>query len=353
MSARILLRGLLAFVAVLLALVACGDDATVSTTGTVVVSATFSSVVPTGAIDTVTVTASRETPKHEEITAKLTKTNGVWTTTIGNLGIENGSSVWSFKGQAFHSKNPSLILFRGQVDNVQIGTFNFGLVVLVLKEVAPPPNFANSAPVIDALSLSTNFPRAGQDLTLSAAAHDADNDALTVQWTVTGPASELGSPAALTTSWRPSAPGAYDVALTVTDTKGAQDGANFTINVGDTVPDAGAPAPTGEAGVTIAVNLWPRFTSFVATNTLLAPAADTTTLTVETSDPDGDAMTYDWSSDCGGAFGDGTTTRTWTGGGHVPGSDCTFHVVVHDGRGGSNHGTLTLHVGTLPTVQHP
>jgi hypothetical protein len=63
------------------------------------------------------------------------------------------------------------------------------------------------------------------------------------------------------------------------------------------------------------------------------------------SDPDGDALRYAWSDDCGGTFGDVTSlTPEWTAP-NTPGAKCVLTLAVEEVDGlGQNDATFTLHV---------
>src|SRR5207244_9486669 len=84
-------------------------------------------------------------------------------------------------------------------------------------------------------------------------------------------------------------------------------------------------------------------------------AGDSTTLSAAASDPDGDPLSYSWSSDCAGSFDDASRATPKFTLASVPASQaCTFTVDVLDGAGGSNHGNLTISAaGPAPVAYGP
>jgi Regulator of chromosome condensation (RCC1) repeat len=58
---------------------------------------------------------------------------------------------------------------------------------------------------------------------------------------------------------------------------------------------------TGNAGVTVNLDSYPVITALTANPAQIVPG-ETTTLSVMATDPDGDALTYAWSTPCPGTF---------------------------------------------------
>jgi hypothetical protein len=79
------------------------------------------------------------------------------------------------------------------------------------------------------------------------------------------------------------------------------------------------------------------------------PPAGTCQIVCDATDPDGDALSYNWSYNFGGLAGDGATV-TWT----APNSEGSYNVTVAvtDGRGGEATGELTIdvRVNRPPTI---
>ena len=105
----------------------------------------------------------------------------------------------------------------------------------------------------------------------------------------------------------------------------------------------------GRAAVEVDFNTWPEVDEVNADPTRLN-VNETTNMTVDASDNDGDTLSYAWADnggDCAGAFNDvNAQNPTWTAPGTLPGAEvCILTVTVTDGRGGTNTGELTINMG--------
>lgn len=110
---------------------------------------------------------------------------------------------------------------------------------------------------------------------------------------------------------------------------------------------AGANA-TGNAGVTVNLDSYPVITALTANPAQIVPG-ETTTLSVMATDPDGDALTYAWSTPCPGTFSalDSATT-SFTLSASATNLSCDFQLVVTDGNfadGRPKGGVITNHLG--------
>jgi hypothetical protein len=103
-------------------------------------------------------------------------------------------------------------------DVVPAGTAS---VALMLDPAAGPIPWFNSAPVIDSLTASAAQVRAGETVTLQAAAHDVDlGDLVGYAWAASCGAFDL--PASALVSWvAPFGPGSCRITITVSDGLGA------------------------------------------------------------------------------------------------------------------------------------
>jgi hypothetical protein len=165
------------------------------------------------------------------------------------------------------------------------------MVAIVLSQATTGNPYQNNAPVIDYVSASETLVKPGASVRLGASAHDPDpTDTVGYAWVAT--CGTIANPAAATVEWiAPAAPGSCQVSVSVTDNRGASVAAYLVIEVGST---------TGDVVVTVTggTNVAPVITGMAAQVTY----GDLTTgnLLVNAMDPDGDAMTFVWSSDCTG-----------------------------------------------------
>jgi hypothetical protein len=229
------------------------------------------------------------------------------------------------------------ILYKGSASPVAIVAKQTTSVIINLLQVDPSTPFENSAPVIDALVISSTNVAPGDVVTLTVTVHDPDaGDTLSYAWTTTG--GSFANPSATTTTWTaPSSVGSYDLAIAVSDNHGASVSAKTTVQVNSTV---GA----GNADVTLKFDNSPVVTG-LASNPGYVQAGVPTALTAQASDPDGDALTYAWSSNVAGTFTGGTSTNSFTLSAGGSATSVTLTLTVKDGQNLAGVGTLTLPVG--------
>jgi hypothetical protein len=205
--------------------------------------------------------------------------------------------------------------------------FNFGLVkaakkvgdkvdekVLAKKNEAVPitvPVIANSSPAISSVMASPISISTGAISVVTCAASDIDGDTLTYIWSA---ASGTVSGAGATINWTaPSSSGTYIINVTVSDGHGesVQSSTNVVVTKLNNPPQISSISP------------WYQ-------STFLTSAVST--ITVNASDADNDALTYVWAAASGTISGSGATVH-WT----PPASPGTYTigVTVSDGQGGS------------------
>jgi hypothetical protein len=106
----------------------------------------------------------------------------------------------------------------------------------------------------------------------------------------------------------------------------------------------------GSADVTITFNHAPRVTNMLSDLGRL-DIGDRAQLGVVADDLDGDRLTYAWETKCEGTFDyPASPSPTFTLAAIPPSGSCDLVVRVADGRGGENHGTLTLAAAAPPQV---
>ena len=217
------------------------------------------------------------------------------------LVASNGVSV-SFRGPNFpdHSRTDSASPYQFYpVDSIYNLILSFATTVHGLTDKSVTVllwDGTNSHPVVTAAAADSII-GANTSVQLTGTATDPDPppDTLSLQWTATPDIGTFSNPNSLSTVW--TAPGPTDndrpVTLTLTATE----------------PDENL---TGSASVTVTVrgNQPPIVTAEADQTTV--DVGDTVNLTATATDPEGESMTYSWTSDIGGAFGSPTVlTTTW------------------------------------------
>ncbi len=249
---------------------------------------------------------------------------------------------YSFTASATDNSTPPVEIYHGSVTQQVIQKNSTANIVINMNQVAAVAPLSKEAPWIDALTASSLLAGYGDSISLKALAHDPDagqTAQLTFAWSATcGSVSgnvvtagnETTPSVANAVFTAPSADSACVVTLTVTDPTGLGNTASFAI----TVADANA---TGNGKITAYLDTYPVIASLNANPAQLVPGA-TTSLTVLASDPDGDALTYAWSTPCPGAFSSAdASTTTFTLATAATNTSCDFTVVVTDGNFPDGH----------------
>jgi N-acetylneuraminic acid mutarotase len=326
--------------ALCLALLAgCSASSSSSTTGSAQFAVSVPQALSSSSVSRVSVTASAA--DFPSFSVDLVSSNGVWGGLLGN--IPAGSNR-TFVAQAFDSSGT--LRFQGQTSGVSISANQTTAVALTLQELAPPPPYANEAPVIDSLVASTTSVQTGSSLSLTATVHDPNSgDTLSLAWTGSG--GTFSAPAAATTNWTaPASTGVQTLTLTVTDSQGAAVSVSLTVNVV-------SGASTGNAALNVSFNLWPVVSKVSASLNRL-DAGQSTAVSTLASDADGDALSYQWTATCPGTW----TNAASSAASFVPSSipagvcnNCRLTVTVQDGRGGQTTGSLNLCVASSSTAR--
>ncbi|WP_224360766.1 Kelch repeat-containing protein [Hyalangium versicolor] len=285
----------------------------------------------------VTVSAADMSP----LVVELAKSNDSWGGLIGN--IPAGSNR-AFLAEAFDSSNTKR--FQGQASSITITANQTTAVAITLQEIAPPPPYANEAPVIDSLVASSTSVQTGASLSLTATVHDPNaGDTFTLAWTGTG--GTFSAPSASSTSWTaPSSVGVQTLTLTVTDSQGAAVFVSLAVNVVSGVS-------TGNAAVNISFNLFPVVSKVSASLNRL-DAGQSTSVSATASDADSDTLSYQWAATCPGTWTNATSSSASFVPSSVPAStcnNCQLTVTVQDGRGGHTTGSLNLCVASSSTTR--
>ncbi len=285
----------------------------------------------------VTVTAADMSPR----TTTLERTGSTWSGTLHKIPA---GTQRTFTAEAFNASGTRL--YAGQATPVTILAEQTTVVSITLQQVQPPPSFENAAPLITSLTATPGTVAPGESLSLNATARDANAaDTLTYAWTAS--AGSFASASSPSTTWTaPAVGGPVTLTFTVTDNHGASATVSFTLTV----------TSGGSTQVEVQFNTWPQVSRVVATPTPVEPG-ETTTAVATASDSDGDALQYQWSASCAGTWADATSATARFTPTALPAGDtcpnCALTVRAQDGRGGQATGTLSICVGSKPTVQFP
>ncbi len=268
----------------------------------------------------------------------------------GNLPVGAG---YTFTASAVNGATPSVELYHGAVTNQVIQKNATANIIIDMNQVAPAVGYSNQAPLLDAVSVSSFRASHGDTIALKAAAHDPDageTALLTFIWaaacgSIGFETATAGSDAAPSVSdaifTAPNLNSSCVITLTVTDPHGLSSVASFAIAVSDA--DA-----TGNANVTVNLDSYPVITALTANPAQIVPG-ETTILSVMATDPDGDALTYAWSTPCPGTFSaPDSATTSFTLSASATNLSCDFQSVVTDGNfadGRPKGGVITNHLG--------
>lgn len=275
------------------------------------------------------------------ITAELVRNGTAWEGTLQN--IPAGADRY-FTATAYDASGAGI--YKGRAGPITIATGNVVSVAIVLQQTNPQPPFENVAPIIESLVASSNPVQPGATITLMARAFDPNpQDVLSYTWSVSG--GSLGSPTAVQTSWTaPTTEGVQRIILEVKDSRGA----STTMSLDITVQSG---TSVGGAQVSTSFNTWPSISTMTGYPSPLVPGS-ASKLFVSASDGDGDFLSFSWSSSCPGGFDNPNSPQPMFTLFDSASTSCTFRVLVLDGRGGQQTGSLTLHVrGSTPPPNQP
>ncbi|HIE16823.1 MAG TPA: PKD domain-containing protein [Dehalococcoidia bacterium] len=179
----------------------------------------------------------------------------------------------------------------------------------------------NQPPVVSNLTVAQTQVYPSESVQVQCIASDPDGDPLKFSWSCTG--GEF-SGAGASVIWRaPARYGTYAVTVTVGDGRGGSTEASVNIAVGANQP--------------------PVISSLAATSSVVVRGGSTI-ITCTASDPDGDEVSYSWSTSGGSITGVGNKV-TWM----APDKAGNFNitVIVSDGKGGETIGNVVVVVSAV------
>jgi hypothetical protein len=196
---------------------------------------------------------------------------------------------------------------------------------LTLLPVDPPPGYNVKAPRIDLVNISPQQVAPGDPVGLEVFAHDPEPAGpLTYVWTPASPGTFSDRNSAATTWTAPPEEGFYNLTITVIDMEFLLDHFTIMIEVDDKYGN-------GNVDIELGTNDFPVIYSMLADPTRI-DKGESTQLSVDATDPDGDTITYLWTSDLDGTFDDNTiATPIFTIDAGVEYGPCVLTVEVSDG----------------------
>ena len=200
-------------------------------------------------------------------------------------------------------------------------------VAIVLFVASSCTTSTNNQPIITSLEPDPEWATPSGSLQVVCTASDPDGDELSYNWSAS--AGEVTGDGDTVTWVAPPSEGSYSVAVVVTDGRGGE--------VMDYV------------AITVRTNNPPTIASLTADAEWTTPSG-TLQVTCTASDPDGDELSYEWSTSGGDISGTGSVA-SWSAPQEVGTYSVT--VVVRDGYGSSATGLLTVSVltGQPPIIE--
>ena len=285
--------------------------------------------------------------------------DGSWRGLLSHIPVGGGRS---FIAKAYDSVDRTHRIYSGSLANVDISAQSTADVLIVLQEDGAIPVFTNHAPVVDGVTVSAISVGFGDRVPFTVTAHDEDpGETATLAFSPFATCGVFALPTVTTdvsghrvwsTLWTaPTFDANCALRVDVADVHGAGAAANATIKVS-------AAGNTGGGRIGTVVESYPIVTNIILTPvapaTVLAPGGGAI-LTLLATEPDGQPMTFAWSSDCTGSFGDNTAqSPAFTLAAGSTSTHCTFTVLVtgpiRTGSDGvskalSTTGSLTVNVG--------
>jgi hypothetical protein len=290
-------------------------------------------------IDRVDVTIHSTAGTYADIVKTLNYNAGAntWSGLIG--GIPPGPATVS--ATAYDLTNHPLISSNAAAVTITSG--GVATANLFLQGGAGNP-FQNDAPVFESVVIIPGEASPGGTVSITGHATDLDNDPLTFSASATaGSVSISGAGGAFTATFTaPASEGIVTITLVVSDGRGGTSRVFFPVRV--------RKAP-GAVKVNVSFSAAPEITE-MSGNPLPLEIGIASTFTVSASDPQGEALSYAWASDCPGTWLNQTSASDarFTLG-QTDLTTCAMSVTVTSASGSTNNGTFVVPVG-MAAVNH-
>ncbi|PIU23234.1 MAG: hypothetical protein COT13_04195, partial [Chloroflexi bacterium CG08_land_8_20_14_0_20_45_12] len=200
-------------------------------------------------------------------------------------------------------------------------------MIAVIMLLVPSCEVANHPPLITSLKAESNAVYTSGSCQIECIATDEDGDELSYEWSASK--GNIHGSGATVTWTAPESEGVYNVAVTVTDGRGGK--------------------VTDYVTVTVKVNSPPVINTLIADADWITPSGSLQ-VKCDAEDPDGDELSYEWSTSEGDISGTGPEV-TWTAPEAV--GTCTITVAVTDAHGEKYTRSVTIGVvpNTPPTIE--
>ena len=280
-----------------LALFACNSPATPRVTGNIDVTVWSLLTAP---ISSLRVTVQSPTTLANSLKIPLAFKSDQSSVLLRNLGV---ASDYVLTADALDGN--SVIIAHGLVSGVAITKGQTTKVIIYLHQVIVPPPFSNSAPLIDAIALSTDVAAPSGQVQIAGLAHDPDDGqtaTLGFSWSAAAscgtisnianlPGTDALHPSQSLATWTaPQAQGNCQITLTAKDVLGLSTSATFTMRVGAEA--------AGAADVALVFNEGPVIVAITSSPAQLSSTGPTNgVVEAIATDPEDDNLSYTWGSD--------------------------------------------------------
>jgi hypothetical protein len=266
----------------------------------------------------------------------LVEINDVWQGILVN--IPAGAATVAV--EAFD--NIHTLLYENSI-NITILNHTTVNLNLTLLPVTPPQGYNVKAPRIDLVNISPQQVAPNDPVKIEVYAHDpAPGGPLTYIWTPQNVGSFSDRMSATPIWTAPAVEGFYQLTITVIDQEFLLDHFTITIEVNNKYGN-------GNVAVQLGTNDFPIINSMIADPTRI-DKGESTQLFVDAHDPDGDILTYSWTTSVPGTFDDSTSPNPiFTVDMSADYGPCVLTVLVSDGTLSST-GMIQINITTDPGI---